>query len=344
MPAIDTLDIHTLAPYLEAHIAGFKGLLSAEKFGGGQSNPTFHLKAASGEYVLRRQPPGTLLKSAHAVDREFRVMAALAATDVPVPKMNHLCTDTTVIGSMFYVMEFCRGRVLWDPALPEVEKSARGVMYDEMSRVLAALHGVDIDAVGLGDYGHAGNYFARQVARWSKQYRASELEHVAAMDDLMAWLAEHMPADDGVVALVHGDYNINNLIWHPVEPRIIAVIDWELSTLGHPLADLAYQCMRMRVPAPPGSGLQSLHGKDRRALGIPSEEAYVAAYCRRRGLSHIDHWAFYLAFSFFRLAAIAQGIAKRARQGNASSKHAAWAGPAVGMLAQAGLEVVRDAS
>ncbi|TAM12784.1 MAG: phosphotransferase family protein [Nevskiaceae bacterium] len=339
MPKIDTLDTQALTPYLEAHIAGFKGLLRTDKFGGGQSNPTFHLYASSGEYVLRRQPPGALLKSAHAVDREFRAMSALAATDVPVPKMCHLCTDTGVIGSMFYVMEFCRGRVLWDPALPEVEAPIRAAMYDEMNRVLAALHAVDVEAVGLGDYGHAGSYFQRQVTRWSKQYRASELTHIVAMEDLTAWLANHLPPDDGQISLVHGDYNINNLIWHPEQPRIIAVIDWELSTLGHPLADLAYQCMRMRAPTLPGSGLDSLYGRDRHALGIPTEAEYVAAYCRRRGLPHAAHWAFCLAFNFFRLAAIAQGIAKRVQQGNASSRHAEWAAPAVSMLAQAGLDI-----
>jgi aminoglycoside phosphotransferase (APT) family kinase protein len=341
MPQVDTLNSERLAAYLEANVAGFKGSMRIEKFAGGQSNPTFRIKAASGEYVLRRQPPGELLKSAHAVDREFRVMNALADTEVPVPKMYHLCEDREVIGSMFYLMELCRGRVLWDAALPEADNAQRGVMYDEMNRVLAALHEVDLEATGLTDYGKRGNYFARQVGRWTKQYRASETHSIPAMEELIAWLEANMPADEDQVALVHGDYNLNNMIWHPHESRVIAVIDWELSTLGHPLADLAYQCMRLRMP--PAAGRQgTLYGKDRAALGIPSEEEYVVAYCQRRGLSQIEHWLFYLAFSFFRLAAICQGIAKRVQLGNASSKQAGWAGQAVQPLAWEAMKIVRE--
>ncbi|MGH8117130.1 MAG: phosphotransferase [Rhodanobacteraceae bacterium] len=344
MSAVDTLDTRRVEPYLEAHLDGFKGPMHAEKFEGGQSNPTFLIDAASGRYVLRRQPPGQLLKSAHAVDREFRVMHALAGTGVPVPKMYHLCEDRHVIGSLFYVMEFCDGRILQDAALPEVDNRQRTAMYAETNRVLATLHGVDLEAVGLTDYGKPGNYFERQVSRWSRQYRASELAHLQPMEDLIDWLTRNMPADDGRVALVHGDYRLGNLMWHPSEPTLIAVLDWELSTLGHPLADLAYQCMRMRLPSKsrnPGlsGGLQQI---DRAALGIPTEREYVDQYCRRRDLARIDKWEFHLAFSFFRLAAIAQGIAKRAVEGNAASRDAAWAGPAVAQLAAMGLAIARE--
>lgn len=341
MSQVDTLDTDRLTAYLEQHVPGFKGPMSAEKFEGGQSNPTFRIKAASGEYVLRRQPPGKLLKSAHAVDREFRVMNALRDSDVPVPRMYHLCEDPDVIGSMFYVMEFCQGRIFWDAAIPEVDNAARTAMYTEMNRVLAALHDVDLDAVGLTDYGKPGSYFERQLGRWTKQYRASEINPIQAMEDLMAWLEQNQPADDGQVSLVHGDYRLDNMMWHPTEPKVIAVLDWELSTLGHPLADLAYQCMQLRMP-PEGGNLSGLQGKDRHALGIPTEQEYVAMYCERRGIDRIDHWEFYLAFSFFRLAAIAQGVAKRAQEGNASSKRAGWAAQVVEPLAAMAMKIVRE--
>ncbi|MBM7334283.1 phosphotransferase [Alloalcanivorax marinus] len=341
MSQVDTLDTDRLTAYLEEHVPGFKGPMSAEKFEGGQSNPTFRIKAASGEYVLRRQPPGKLLKSAHAVDREFRVMNALRDSDVPVPRMYHLCEDRDVIGSMFYVMEFCQGRIFWDAAIPEVDNAARTAMYTEMNRVLAALHDVDLDAVGLTDYGKPGSYFERQLGRWTKQYRASEINPIQAMEDLMAWLEQNQPADDGQVSLVHGDYRLDNMMWHPTEPKVIAVLDWELSTLGHPLADLAYQCMQLRMP-PEGGNLSGLQGKDRHALGIPTEQEYVAMYCERRGIDRIDHWVFYLAFSFFRLAAIAQGVAKRAQEGNASSKRAGWAAQVVEPLAAMAMKIVRE--
>lgn len=341
MSQVDTLDSERLAAYLEEHVPGFKGPMSAEKFEGGQSNPTFRIKAASGDYVLRRQPPGKLLKSAHAVDREFRVMSALADTGVPVPRMYHLCEDRDVIGSMFYVMEFCQGRIFWDASIPEVDNAQRTAMYDEMNRVLAALHGVDLEAAGLTDYGKPGSYFERQIGRWSKQYRASEINPIQAMEDLMDWLRTNMPADDGRVSLVHGDYRLDNMMWHPSEPKVIAVLDWELSTLGHPLADLAYQCMQLRMP-PQGGNLRGLQGKDRKGLGIPTEQEYVDAYRRRRGITHIDHWEFYLAFSFFRLAAIAQGVAKRAEDGNASSKQAGWAAQVVEPLASMAMQIVRE--
>ncbi|MDX1380981.1 MAG: phosphotransferase family protein, partial [Xanthomonadales bacterium] len=309
---------------------------------GGQSNPTYRLDAASGRYVLRRQPPGNLLKSAHAVDREYRVMRALAGTGVPVPRVLALCEDREVIGSLFFVMEHCEGRIFWDAALPDAADPAeRAAIYDDMNRVLAALHSVDPAAVGLADYGKPGNYFARQLSRWVGQYRASELQPIPAMEELMAWLEAQQPADDGRVALVHGDYRHDNMIFHPEEPRIVAVLDWELSTLGHPLADLAYQCMQLRMPG--GKGFSpGLAGLDRAALGIPAESEYVARYCERTGLEGIANWTFYLAFSFFRLAAIVQGVAKRAVDGNASNTRAAELGRWVEPLARMALQVIAD--
>ena len=243
------LDIEALSDYLAAHIPGFTGPLSVEKFPGGQSNPTFKLSAGGEQYVLRRKPPGELLKSAHAVDREFRVISALRDTDVPVPRTYALCEDESVIGSMFYVMEYMEGRILWDPMLPEAADNAeRSAVYDAMNQTMAALHNVDIDAVGLTDFGRPGNYFERQLGRWTKQYRASETQHIPAMEKLMTWLVANMPEDDGKVSLVHGDYRLDNMMFHPTEPRVIALLDWELSTLGHPLADLANQCMAWMLP------------------------------------------------------------------------------------------------
>jgi aminoglycoside phosphotransferase (APT) family kinase protein len=313
---IARLDAGTLDAYLAAHVAGFRGPVDIQKFDTGQSNPTYGLKASSGRYVLRRKPPGQLLKSAHAVDREYRVMKALAATPVPVPRMRALCEDESVIGTAFFVMDHVDGRILWDPALPGLDPAERAAIYDEMNRVLAALHDVDPAAVGLADYGKPGNYFARQLTRWTSQYRASETETIADMDRLIDWLNAHQPEDDGRVSIVHGDYRIDNMIFAADASKILAVLDWELSTLGHPYADLAYQCMQWRLP---NAGHRGLLGIDRAAFGIPSEDAYVARYCERRGLSGIDNWTFCLAFSFFRLGAILQGVYKRALDGNASN-------------------------
>ncbi|RUW59855.1 phosphotransferase family protein [Mesorhizobium sp. M7A.F.Ca.US.008.03.1.1] len=312
------LDQPALAPYLEANIPGFCRLAAIEKFKSGQSNPTYLLTAASGRYVLRAKPPGQLLKSAHQVDREFRVMSALAGTAVPVPAMLHLSAEDSPIGRMFYVMDFLDGRIFWDPALPEArDNEERAAIYDAMNDTLAALHEVDVETVGLGDFGRPGSYFERQLARWTSQYRASETGTVADMDRLIAWLETHMPADDGRISLVHGDYRLDNLIFAPERPTVLAVLDWELSTSGHPFADIAYQCMQWRLPH--ASGFRGLGGVDRSALGLPSEEDYVASYCRRRGLTGIGNWTFFLAFSFFRLAAICQGVFKRALDGNASN-------------------------
>ena len=337
--SVETLDSDVLGPYLEAHVEGFNGLVNTEKFADGQSNPTFKISAASGEYVLRRQPPGKLLKSAHAVDREYRVLAALADTDVPVARVYHLCEDRDVIGSMFYVMEFCDGRIFWDSAIPEVGKTERSAIYDEMNRVLAALHQVDIEKAGLSDFGKPGSYFERQYERWSSQYRASEIRPIAAMESLISWLGEHLPDDDGRVSLVHGDYRLDNMIFDASSPTVIALLDWELSTLGHPFADVGYQCMQLRLPANVGH-ISGLRGRNLGELGIPTEGEYVAKYCERMGIDGIDNFGFYVAFSFFRLAAIIQGVAKRAADGNASNKNAAQLGEFVQPMAELALDAI----
>ena len=328
------LDLARLEPWLREQIPSVDAALSVEKFAGGQSNPTFKLSTGDTHYVLRRKPPGELLASAHAVDREFRVLDALRDTDVPVPNAIALCTDDSVIGSMFYVMEHLEGRIFWDPAVPEVNNEERTAIYDEMNRVLAALHRVNVDTVGLTDYGKPGNYYARQIGRWTKQYRASETEVVAEMEALIDWLPNHIPEGDETVALVHGDYRLDNMIFHPREPRIIGILDWELSTLGDPLADLAYQLMAWRFPRE--GGISGLEGLDRSSLGLPSDDDYIAAYCHRTGRDGIDNWPFYMAFCFFRIAAILQGIKKRAQIGTASSAEANSRAIMVGPLAALG--------
>jgi aminoglycoside phosphotransferase (APT) family kinase protein len=310
-------DLGALGAYLEAHIDGFRDLQAADKFGTGQSNPTYHLKAATGEYVLRAKPPGELLKSAHQVDREYRVMHALSGSDVPVPRMYHLADGENPLGRMFFVMDYLEGRIFWDPSLPELQKPERAAIYDGMNQTLAALHKVNVKAVGLADYGPPGNYFARQTDRWIKQYKASVLEPNAHMDRLMDWLLAEMPEDNDQPSLVHGDYRLDNMMFAPDGPKVIALLDWELSTLGHPLADLAYQCMQWRLPYQ--AGMRGLGGLDRTDLGIPEEAEYVATYCDRRGIPEIGNWNFYVAFSFFRLAAILQGVVRRAHDGNASN-------------------------
>jgi len=333
------LDTERLGPYLGAHVSGFGRLIGAEQFAGGQSNPTFLITSTEGRFVLRRKPPGTLLKSAHAIDREYRVMAALAHTDVPVPRVLHLCEDESIIGSMFYVMDYVEGRIFWDGKLPDLQPAERSAIYDSMNAALAALHQVDHPAVGLADYGKPGSYFERQIARWAGQYRASETHPIREMDELITWLERHTPEDDGRVSLVHGDYRLDNMIFEPAGTRILAVLDWELSTLGHPLADLAYQCMQWRLPSE--GAFRGLGGIDRKAHGIPTEAEYVELYCRRTGTDVISNWPFYLAFSFFRLAAILQGVYKRSLDGNASNpERARLMGEAVPMMAGMALEVV----
>jgi aminoglycoside phosphotransferase (APT) family kinase protein len=340
MPQVLSINNQQLTAYLQDHVDGFKGPITLEKFAGGQSNPTFKVSAKSGVYVLRRQPSGKLLKSAHAVDREYRVLNALKDSDVPVAKVFHLCEDITVIGSMFYLMEYCDGTVYWSASLAEIDSNERrSAMYNEMNRVLAALHSVDVDAVGLSDYGKAGNYFERQLTRWTSQYRLTELKKISAMDQLSQWLEDNLPEDDGRVCLVHGDFRLDNMMFAKDKPQVIALLDWELSTLGHPFADLAYQCMQLRMPAGMGS-IDGLKDIDRGSLGIPTEQEYVDLYCQRMGIERIENWVFYLAFSFFRLAAIAQGVAKRAAEGNASNEHANKVGAFVEPLAQMALQVV----
>ena len=336
------LDADKVEAYLTAHVDGFKGPLSFEKTPNGQSNPTFILTAGSGRYVLRRKPPGELLKSAHAVDREFRVQSALAGSDVPVARMFHLCEDEDVIGSMFYVMECVDGDVHFDPRLPGKTPEMREAMFDEMNRVLAALHDLDYETAGLGTFGRPGSYFARQVGRWSQQYRASETETIPDMDALIAWIEANLPEDDGITTLVHGDYRIDNMIYAKDGPMVLAVLDWELSTLGHPYSDLAYQCMQWRMPV--GEEGRGFGEEDRTALGIPSEQAYVEQYCERRGLSGIPIFGFCLAFSFFRMAAIVQGVKKRGLDGNASNpERALRMGEYVPVFARMGLAAAAGA-
>lgn len=335
-----TLDTQAVAAWLSDHLEGFEGPLEAEKFAGGQSNPTFLLKTPSREYVLRRKPPGILLKSAHAVDREFRVQRALAGSDVPVAQMHVLCEDDDVIGSAFYVMERVRGENFDDPRLEELDAERRTAVYDEMNRVMAAIHSIDIAAVGLADYGPEGNYFERQLSRWTKQYRASETETVAPMDALISWLEANVPEDDGKRTLVHGDFRIDNMLFAEGGSDCVAVLDWELSTIGHPYADLAGMIMQWQMP--PGGAGRGLQGVDRKALGIPSDQAFVAAYCKRMGLSGIEKFGFYLAFSFFRMAAILQGVKKRGLEGNASDpERAGKLGAYVPLFANAGLEAAK---
>ncbi|HEX5865858.1 MAG TPA: phosphotransferase [Casimicrobiaceae bacterium] len=310
-----------LEAYLRQHIDGFGGPLQVEQFRGGQSNPTFRLTAGGKRYVLRRKPPGKLLPSAHAIDREYRVMTALRDSDVPVPKTWCLCADEGVIGTAFFVMDCVDGRIFWDPSLPDLNCTERAAIFAEMNRVIAALHRVDYRACDLGDYGKTGNYFARQIARWTKQYRASETEKIEAMDLLIEWLPENIPADDETT-IVHGDYRLDNLIFHPTDPRIVAVLDWELSTLGHPLADFAYHCMSWRIPG--GGPFGGMQGLDLGSLGIPFEAEHIDAYRRRvgRGAIDPDHWDFYMAYNMFRAAGIAQGIMGRVVDGTAASEHA----------------------
>ncbi|GAA6120896.1 phosphotransferase [Acidovorax sp. FG27] len=335
-----TFDTEALTTWLVANVPGFAGPLTVEMFKGGQSNPTYKLVTPGQSYVMRAKPGpvAKLLPSAHAIEREFAVMSGLAGTDVPVPRMLALCEDESVIGRAFYVMEFMQGRVLWDQSLPGMEPAERAAIYDEMNRVIAALHSVPFADRGLAGYGKPGNYFDRQIGRWSKQYVASITQPIEAMDRLMEWLPAHMPAsarDERRVSIVHGDFRLDNLMFHPTEPRVIAVLDWELSTLGHPLADFSYHCMAWHIP--PGA-FRGIGGLDLTGLGIPSEDEYIRRYCERTGQATPEElrrdWNFYMAYNLFRLAAILQGIAKRVEAGTASSAQARSSGEGARPLAE----------
>jgi aminoglycoside phosphotransferase (APT) family kinase protein len=333
-------DEAALDRYLRAHVPGYSGGLEVRQFEGGQSNPTFALETRDAQWVLRKQPPGQLLPSAHQVDREYRVMHALRDTDVPVPRMIALCEDTSVIGTKFYVMERVAGRVLTDLLLPGFTNEARRAVYLDLARVLAALHTVDYRAVGLTDFGKPGNYYERQISRWSKQYVASKTEEIPAMDRLMEWLPAHIPQTDETV-VVHGDYRLGNVLLHPTEPRIVAVLDWELSTLGHPLADLGYVCMDYHADSYTSAGLAR---PDLADFGIPSEADFVAEYCRRAGRGPIENWSFYVIYNLFRSAGIIQGVYKRGLDGNASSDTALGFKDACRMRAERAWRLVQNAT
>lgn len=335
-----SFDVGTLQAWLSQHLQGFAGPLHVEMFKGGQSNPTYKLITPSKSYVMRAKPGpvAKLLPSAHAVEREYKVMGGLYGTDVPVAQMHVLCEDESIIGRAFYVMEFVPGRVLWDQTIPTMNRQERGTIYDEMNRVIAALHTVPFAERGLSNYGKPGNYFERQIGRWSKQYVASVTQPIAEMDQLMAWLPAHMPAsarDASKVSIVHGDYRLDNLMFHPTEPKVMAVLDWELSTIGHPLADFSYHCMAWHIP--PGT-FRGIGGIDLASLGIPSEAEYIHRYCDRTGLAQPQDlktdWNFYLAYNMFRIAAILQGIAKRVEAGTASSAQAKTSGAGARPMAE----------
>jgi aminoglycoside phosphotransferase (APT) family kinase protein len=337
-------DVNTqvLGTYLEQYVSGFYGPVSLQKFSAGQSNPTFLLSAGSGQYVLRCQPWGTLLKSAHAVDREYRVQQALADTDVPVASVFHLCEDTSVIGVKFYLMSYESGEIFWDPALPQIPIENRMAYYDEAIRILAALHRQNVAAINLSDYGKPGNYFARQIDVWTRQYRAAETRVIEPMDALMMWLGQNCPSDDGCVTLVHGDFRFDNIVFELNKPVGLAVLDWELSTLGHPFADVAYFCMGLRIPTSDVSF--GLGEQDRSALGVPDETYIVERYCQLRGIAPIERWDFYIALSFFRLASIIQGVYKRSLDGNASNERAGLMGAMVEQLATMAMASIAEES
>ena len=335
---VHTLDIEKLSDYLTQQLDEFTGITKSKKFNTGQSNPTYLLETAEKKYVLRKKPPGELLPSAHAVDREYRIIKALEETKVPVPRTVFLCNDESIIGTIFYVMEFVDGRIFWDPTLPEIDENKRMKVYEETVRIMAELHKIDVEKAGLLDFGKPGNYFERQVGRWIKQYRAAETESYPEVETLIAWLEKTMPDDDGLISIVHGDYRLYNMIFDHEEESMLALLDWELSTIGHPYADLAYQCMNWYIPQigiTPG-----LAGINLQKLGIPSEDDYVSNYCSKMGINSIPNWSFYLAFGFFRLAGIAQGVYKRSIQGNASADNAKELGAAVPILGKIALSIV----
>ena len=327
------IDADRLGAWLARNVADCRAPVSVEQFKGGQSNPTYLVRSANGlRLVIRRKPPGKLLPSAHAVDREFRIISALGATDVPVARAHALCLDEAVIGTPFYAMDYVEGRVFWEPTLPGLAPAERHAIYDALNDVIARLHRVDYAALGLTDFGRPGNYVRRQIDRWTRQYRASATEPIAAMDRLIAWLPENVPENDET-CIVHGDYRLDNVIFHPTEPRILAVLDWELSTLGNPLGDFAYHMMTWRLGQ---DAYRGLAGYDLAALGIPSEQEYRDLYCRRTGRTALPNWDFYIAYNMFRLAAILQGIMGRVVEGTAANLRASEAGARARAIAEAG--------
>ncbi|MFN4353300.1 phosphotransferase family protein [Parvibaculum sp.] len=327
-------DEKRLEKYMQAHVEGYEGPLTVQQFKGGQSNPTYQLVTPKQKYVLRRKPPGKLLPSAHAVDREYKVITALHSIGFPAPRTFCLCEDDSVIGTMFYIMEMVDGRVLWEPLLPGQDKETRWKIYDSLNETMAQLHMVDYEKVGLGDFGKPGNYFARQISRWTKQYVASETESIPEMNKLMEWLPANVPQDESN-SIVHGDYRLDNTILHPSQPKVIAVLDWELSTLGHPLGDFTYSLMQWVMPGQgTGGGTGSIRTANLKELGIPTLEEYIAMYCERTNRSGIENLDFYFSYNFFRLAGILQGIAGRVRDGTASSEHAKQMAANVRPLAQ----------
>jgi aminoglycoside phosphotransferase (APT) family kinase protein len=336
--AIHRFDEPSLERYLTDRMPDFRGPLKVSQFVGGQSNPTYMLETPAARFVMRKKPAGTLLPSAHQVEREFRIIKALAATDVPVPRVHLLCEDIDVIGTAFFVMDYVAGRIFRDPLMPDSSPQERAACYDSMNDVLARLHKVDFRAVGLGDYGRPAAYVERQVARWSKQYEASKTEEIPEMDRLIEWLTQHIPPDETTIA--HGDYRIENIIFDPAEPRVVAVLDWELSTLGHPLSDLGWACRPYHCPQGI-DGVLSFQDVDRTSPGIPSEGQFVASYCQRVGRTAVPDLMFFIAFSFFRAAAIAQGIAMRAKIGTASAPDAAERGARARLMAEIGWEVAQ---
>ena len=335
-------DPEPLQAFMLSHVEGFQGPLTVSQFRGGQSNPTYLLASPSGKYVMRRKPPGKLLKSAHAVDREYRVISALYAADFPVPRPYVLCEDEEIVGTMFFIMEYVEGRIFWELDLPDSDPGERRAIYEHANQTIADLHNFDYEKIGLSDFGKPGNYFARQISRWSKQYAASETSEITAMKELIEWLPGNIPLDESTT-VVHGDYRLDNMIIHPAEPRIIAVLDWELSTIGHPLGDFTYHLMAWQMPEI-GIGSTGLQGKNLEALGIPSEEDYVVNYCAKTGRDDgIANRDFYSAYNFFRIAAILQGIAGRVRDGTAASVHAERAANAVAPLAALGWKYTKNA-